>query len=44
MTEAIKRSIVQWIHIVFRIPILGYIYSPFNKILTPRQLDLSSFR
>ena len=26
------RTIVRWIHIVFTIPILGYIYSPFDKI------------
>ena len=26
MTEAAKRSIFRWIHIVFGIPILGYIY------------------
>jgi hypothetical protein len=26
------RSIFRWIHIVFAIPILGYIYSPFDKI------------
>jgi hypothetical protein len=32
MQEATKRSIVRWIHIVFRIPILGYIYSPFEEI------------
>jgi hypothetical protein len=32
MKEATKRSIVRWIHIVFSIPILGYIYSPFEEI------------
>jgi thiosulfate reductase cytochrome b subunit len=32
MTEATKRSIFRWIHIVFAIPILGYIYSPFEKL------------
>jgi len=26
------RTIFRWIHIVFTIPILGYIYSPFDKI------------
>ena len=26
MKEATKRSIIRWIHIVFGIPILGYIY------------------
>jgi len=32
MKEATKRSIFRWIHIVFSIPILGYIYSPFDQI------------
>ena len=32
MKDATKRSIVRWIHIVFAIPILGYVYSPFEKI------------
>ncbi len=32
MKEATKRSIVRWIHIVLAIPILGYIYSPFDQI------------
>ena len=32
MKEANKRSIFRWIHIVFSIPILGYIYSPFEKL------------
>jgi hypothetical protein len=32
MKEATKRSVVRWIHIVFSIPILGYIYSPFEEI------------
>ena len=27
-----KRWIYRWIHIVFSIPIIGYIYSPFDKI------------
>ena len=27
-----QRTILRWIHIVFSIPILGYIYSPFDKI------------
>jgi len=27
-----KRSILRWIHIVLAIPILGYIYSPFEEI------------
>ena len=32
MKEANKRWIFRWIHIVFSIPILGYIYSPFEKL------------
>jgi hypothetical protein len=28
----IARSIFRWIHIVFAIPIFGYIYSPFDKL------------
>jgi uncharacterized membrane protein YkvA (DUF1232 family) len=32
MKDATKRSIVRWVHLVFAIPILGYIYSPFDKI------------
>jgi len=37
MKEATKRSIVRWIHIVVSIPILGYIYSPFEEI--PKYAD-----
>jgi hypothetical protein len=32
MKDVTKRTIVRWIHIVFSIPILGYIYSPFDQI------------
>ncbi|HVX61560.1 MAG TPA: hypothetical protein VHC19_13185 [Pirellulales bacterium] len=32
MNQNIKRSIVRWIHIVFSIPIVGYVYSPFENI------------
>jgi hypothetical protein len=32
MNTATQRSICRWIHIVFSIPILGYIYSPFEKL------------
>ena len=32
MKETTKRSIARWIHIVFSIPILGYIYSPFDQL------------
>jgi hypothetical protein len=32
MKDATKRSIVRGMHIFFSIPILGYIYSPFEKL------------
>jgi len=32
MNQGTIRLILRWIHIVFSIPILGYIYSPFDKI------------
>ena len=32
MKEATRRSIVRWIHIIFSVPIVGYIYSPFEVI------------
>jgi hypothetical protein len=32
MNQSTVRLIFRWIHIVFAIPIVGYIYSPFDKI------------
>ena len=32
MKDATTRSIFRWIHIVCSIPIVGYIYSPFEVI------------
>ena len=32
VNRGLARTIFRWIHIVFAIPILGYIYSPFDKI------------
>ena len=32
MKASTERSILRWIHIVFSIPIIGYIYSPFEQI------------
>jgi hypothetical protein len=32
MKEANKRWVFRWIHIVCSIPIIGYIYSPFDQI------------
>jgi hypothetical protein len=30
--DASQRSIFRWIHIVFGIPIIGYVYSPFKEL------------
>ena len=32
MNSSITRTIFRCIHLIFAIPILGYIYSPFDKI------------
>jgi len=32
MNIEIKRAIFRWIHIVFGIPIIGYVYSPFKEL------------
>ena len=32
MTRATVRTMFRGIHLVFSIPILGYIYSPFDKL------------
>ena len=32
ISSATQRSIFRWIHIIFAIPIVGYIYSPFEKL------------
>jgi hypothetical protein len=32
ISNAAQRSILRWIHLIFSIPILGYIYSPFEKL------------
>jgi hypothetical protein len=32
MNQGTLRVIFRWIHLVFSIPILGYIYSPFEEI------------
>jgi thiosulfate reductase cytochrome b subunit len=31
-TRGIARSIFRWIHLICAIPIVGYIYSPFEKL------------
>lgn len=32
ISKARLRSILRWVHLVLAIPILGYIYSPFNEL------------
>jgi hypothetical protein len=32
MNNATKRSILRWIHLIFAIPIIGYVYSPFAEL------------
>jgi predicted tellurium resistance membrane protein TerC len=32
MKESTKRSLFRLIHLVFAIPIIGYIYSPFKEL------------
>jgi thiosulfate reductase cytochrome b subunit len=32
MSNSTKRSILRWIHLVLGIPIIGYVYSPFESI------------
>ncbi len=32
MKESTKRTIARWVHLVFAIPIVGYIYSPFEEL------------
>ena len=32
ISNATQRTIFRWIHLVFAIPIIGYIYSPFKEL------------
>jgi|SRR4029453_3760200 hypothetical protein len=32
MNAATKRASLRWIHLIFGIPILGYVYSPFEEL------------
>jgi hypothetical protein len=41
MKETTKRSIVRWTHLVLSVPILGYIYSPFEEL--PNYADTVRF-
>ena len=36
MKEATKRAILRWIHIVFGLTIIGYIYGPPEEVLSYR--------
>jgi thiosulfate reductase cytochrome b subunit len=41
MNQAISRAIFRWIHIILAIPIVGYIYSPFERI--PQYAPITRF-
>ena len=32
ISDATKRSIFRWVHLVFGIAVVGYVYSPFEEI------------
>lgn len=32
ISAAVKRAVVRWVHIILGIPIIGYVYSPFEEI------------
>jgi hypothetical protein len=32
ISNATKRAILRWIHLIFAIPIIGYAYSPFAEL------------
>ena len=32
ISNSTKRSILRWIHLIFTIPIIGYVYSPFAEL------------
>jgi hypothetical protein len=32
MNNAAKRASLRWIHLIFAIPIIGYVYSPFEEL------------
>jgi hypothetical protein len=32
MSNATKRAILRWIHLILAIPIVGYVYSPFAEL------------
>lgn len=32
ISSATQRSIIRWIHLILAIPIVGYVYSPFEEL------------
>ncbi len=32
MSNAAKRTVLRWIHLILAIPIIGYVYSPFEEL------------
>jgi hypothetical protein len=32
MSNATKRTILRWVHLIFAIPVIGYVYSPFAEL------------
>ena len=32
ISDATKRTITRWVHIILAIPIVGYVYSPFEQL------------
>ena len=32
INNATKRAILRWTHLIFAIPIIGYVYSPFKEL------------
>jgi thiosulfate reductase cytochrome b subunit len=41
ISKATQRTILRWIHLLLAIPILGYIYSPFEEI--PKYATVTRF-
>ena len=41
ISKATQRTIFRWIHLVLAIPVLGYIYSPFEEI--PQYAGITRF-
>jgi hypothetical protein len=41
ISKATQRTMVRWIHLVLAIPVLGYIYSPFEEI--PQYAGITRF-